>query len=361
MSTRKVGVEEELLLVDPRTRLAVPRSEEVVSGDLEQELFLHQVETKTDPVLALHDLGEQVRAARRTAGEAAAAKDLAIVACGAEPLSGQEPQITPDDRYEDLLARFGDVARVAGTCGMHVHVDVADEDEGVAVIDRLGLYLPVLLALSANSPYSGGRDTAYASWRAQIWSRWPTSGPTDTFGSAERYHRVVAQLVDLGAARDEHNVYFDVRLSRELPTVEVRVADVCTDVEDALLVAAVARALVDTAAREAREGVEPATPRVEVKRAASWRASRHGLGNELVDPREHRLRPADEVLVRVVETLGESLEAAGDLDWVGERLRSTPPRGARRQREVHQRTGSVEDVVDDLVERTEQSWRGSAR
>jgi carboxylate-amine ligase len=356
MEIRKVGVEEELLLVDPRTRLAVPRSQQVVREDLDQELFLHQVETNTDATTDLAELAAQVRAARRTAGEAASAHGLAVVACGAEPLRGPSSRVTPDDRYEDLLERFGDVARAAGTCGMHVHVDVADEDEGVAVIDRLGLWLPLLLALSAGSPFYEGHDTGYASWRAQVWSRWPTSGPTGTFGTPDRYHELVGQLIATGAARDEHNVYFDARLSRELPTIELRVADVCTEVDDAVLVAAVARALVDTAARWAREGVDVPEPRFELKRAAAWRASRHGLSDELVHPFDLRPRPASEVMAVLLEAVADSLEQAGDLDLVTRRLLESPPRGAEVQREVHARTGSVEHVVDDLVARTAATW-----
>src|SRR4051812_18231825 len=112
MDIRKVGVEEELLLVDPATRLAAPRSDDVTAGEeLEQELFLHQVETTTDPTDRRAELEHRIRAARRTAGEAAAASGLALVACGAEPLRGAPARITPNQRYEDLLARFGDVAR----------------------------------------------------------------------------------------------------------------------------------------------------------------------------------------------------------------------------------------------------------
>ena len=358
MEIRKIGVEEELLLLDPRTGVAAPRSTEVARGDVEQELFLHQVETKTDPVVGLDDLRRALVGARGAAGTSAADAGLALVACGAEPLAGPPSQVTPDDRYRDLLERFGDIAAVAGTCGMHVHVDVADEDEGVQVLDRIGMWLPVLLALSASSPFYDGHDTGYASWRAQVWSRWPTAGPTELFGTPERYHALVDRLVATGAARDEGNVYFDARLSREWPTIELRVADVCTEVDDAVLVAALGRALVDSAARWAREGTEVVVPRTEIERAATWVASRHGLSADLVDPVTCASRPASEVLRVVLDALGPSLEEAGDLEWVSSRLRDDPPRGPTHQREVHRRGGSVRDVVDDLVRRTERTWRG---
>ena len=95
--------------------------------------------------------------------------------------------MTDDDRYRDLVATYGEVARTGGTCGMHVHVDIDSDAEGVVVIDRIGPWLPVLLAISANSPFADGRDTGYASWRAQVWSRWPSAGPTERFESVEGY------------------------------------------------------------------------------------------------------------------------------------------------------------------------------
>lgn len=370
MGVRKLGVEEELVLVDPTTGSAAPRSHEVVgehterigrsrraTDDLSQELLLHQVETMTDAAADREELRRQVVAARRTAGEAAAAHGLAVVACGTVPLTGPVSRVTPDERYRDLMARFGDVARAAGTCGMHVHVDVEDDDEGVAVIDRVGLWLPLLLAVSANSPYAEGRDTGYASWRAQVWSRWPTAGATSSFGSAERYHDVVERLIEMGAARDPGNVYFDVRLAAEQPTVEVRVADVCTDVDDTVLVAVLARALVETVAQEARTDRAFEAPRVEYKRGAFWRASRYGLEGDLVHPHTLRPAPVREIADLALEWLGPALEDAGDLDWVRRRLREQAPRGAALQRAVERERGGVRPVVDDLVARTEATWR----
>ncbi len=368
---RTVGIEEELLLVDPGTGSVSPRSSEVVkrlvdarrgapgsaADELDQELFGHQVETRTDPHRHLADLRAQVVAARRTAGRAAREADLAAVACGVVPRPSGEPVVSPDPRYRDIVERFGDVARAAGTCGMHVHVDVGSDEEGVAVIDRIAPWLPVLVAVSANSPYAEDRDTGYASWRAQVWSRWPTAGPTERFGDVETYRRVGRWLVESGAARDEKMLYLDARLATAQPTLEVRVADVCTDLDDAVLVAALARGLVETAAR-AQDEDGPATPwRAEMLRAAHWRASRHGTSGRLVHPVGQDLRPAREVLEALVGATREALEEAGDLDLVTAGLdRVVAGGGAARQRAAFERTGGVRGVVDDLVQRTEASW-----
>ena len=191
-------------------------------------------------------------AARRTAGEAARAADLALVACGVVPMDGFEPVVTRNDRYQDMVEQFGAIARTGGTCGMHVHVGIDSDEEGVRVIDRLAPWLPVILAISANSPFCEGRDTGYASWRSQVWSRWPSAGPTEPFGSVEGYREVSERLVELGAARDPGMLYYDARLAVEHPTVEIRVSDVCTDPAASVLVAALVRGLVETAATRRR-------------------------------------------------------------------------------------------------------------
>ena len=141
-----------------------------------------------------------------------------------------------------------------------MHVEVADDDEGVLVIDHLRSWTAVLLALSTNSPFWHGGDTGYSSFRTQVWYRWPTAGPTAPFGDAATYRRVVDDLLASGTILDSGMIYFDARLSARYPTVEVRVADVCLDVEDAVLQAALVRALAETAVARGRVGAAARAP-----------------------------------------------------------------------------------------------------
>lgn len=369
MEMRTVGMEEELLLVDPRTGEASPRSPEVLMRALEQhgaddeldhELFRHQLETRTPPVTDLAELTDHLRAARRHAAAAAARAGLLTLASGVVPLGSTEAQVTRDDRYLAMLETYGEIARPAGTCGMHVHVRVSSDEEGVAVIDRIAPWLPVVLAISANSPFHQGRDTSYASWRSQVWTRWPSAGPTEPFGSAERYHEVGRQLIASGAARDRGMLYFDARLSADYPTVEVRISDVCTDVDDGVLIAGLLRALVARAAADAASGT-PGTReqrmvwRVEMLRAAHWRAARYGLSDRLLLPTTGELTHAHTVLDALVEEVREELEAYGDLPLVtdGVDRLMVSGGGATRQRAAYERSGrNLRAVVDDLVERT---------
>ncbi|CAI9412946.1 carboxylate-amine ligase [Nocardioides sp. T2.26MG-1] len=371
---RKLGIEEELLLLDPATREVVPAAPAVLkefrehgsgrrraraaTDELDQELFRHQLETRTDPVLSTADALDQLVAARRTAGEAARAAGLAIGACGIVPLGGDRSVVSPNDRYRDMVDTFGEIARTGGTCGMHVHVDIDSDEEGVAVIDRIAPWLPVLVALSANSPYVDGRDSGYASWRAQVWARWPSAGPTEPFGSLEGYREACRTLLDTGAARDPGMLYFDARLSQGQPTVEVRVCDVSTDPVVAVTIAALVRALVETAAGAWARGEPAARWRAEALRAAHWRASRFGMADALVHPLERELRPATEVVAALVAAVEPVLAGAGDLERVSSALgRVISANGATRQRAAFERTGHVRGVVDDLIARTEASWQ----
>jgi carboxylate-amine ligase len=360
MDTRTVGVEEELLVVDPRTWTATSRAREVLAQDdaLDAELFRHQVEVQTEPTADLDHLAEQVVALRRAAAEAAAARDLAVAACAAVPLGVDEPEVSATDRYRDMVDAYGDVALLGTTCGMHVHVGIGSEEEGVACLDRIAAWLPLLLAMSTNSPFSAGHDTGYASWRTQMWSTWPSAGPSAPFGSPAGYRRACDRMIASGAARDRAMLYWDARLSEGQPTLEVRVLDVVTDPEDAVLLAALVRALVETAAVEWSAGVEPLPWRCEELRAARWRAARYGLAGKLLDPLTHELAPARDVVARLRRHVAERLAAAGDADRVDAGIeRVSAGTGAVRQRAARERTGSIEGVVEDLVARTSADGR----
>lgn len=255
---RTVGVEEELLLVDtqsgePRALstavLAVAERRSEGDSAFEPELHHQQLEFATEPRSDMRELADEIRRRRAEAAESAARTGAAVVALATAPLP-VSPSIGEGERYSWLADRFGQTTQEQLTCGCHVHVSVASDEEGVGVLDRVRTWLPVLLALSANSPFWQGRDTTYSSYRSMVWGRWPSAGPVGIFGSAERYHEQVQVLIDTGVLRDEGMIYFDARLSHRYPTVEIRVADVCLDPADTVLLATLARGLVETAARE---------------------------------------------------------------------------------------------------------------
>ncbi|WP_265521374.1 carboxylate-amine ligase [Oerskovia flava] len=326
---RTVGVEEEFLLVGEDGR-PVAKAQEALdatgasdkdggAGALESEFMEEQLETATHPRSDLQELSDEIRAGRVRAQEAADRVGARVAALSTSPLPFEGTTVSRL-RYLEARAAFGLTAREQLTSGCHVHVAISSDDEGVAVLDRIGPWLAPLLALSANSPYWQGEDSGYASFRSQVWARWPTSGPARAFGTAQAYHDAVDALVATGTILDEAMVYFDARLAARYPTVEIRIADVCLDADTATLVAALARGLVETAAREAADGRPAPELRTELLRTASWRAGRSGLAGDLLSPLTWRPAPAHDVVGQLVARVRDALVDAGDLETVTELL-----------------------------------------
>lgn len=357
---RTIGVEEELMLVDAAGERSVPHGPAVIEqaaggGDhpVEHEFKREQVEIGSDPVTDLRQLRSDLVALRARAAEAARARGATIAAIATSPWK-LSPQSTPDERYLTMVEEFGLLAREQLTCGQHVHVSIESRAEGVAVLDRIRGWLPVLVALSANSPFWQGQDTGYSSFRSVLWGRWPSAGPVDVFGSEAAYDRAVAELITAGAALDEAMIYFDARLSSRYPTVEIRVADVCTEVEDAVLLAALARAMVETAAQRWRAGAPTPQAATGLLRAASWRAARWGMQRTLVDPRSGRPVPAWNLVDELVTLLRPALVSSGDVEVVCAAIRRLRQQGtgADRQRAAYAGSQSLAVVVRDAGRRT---------
>lgn len=359
---RKIGVEEELLLIDPDTLMLKPVSERAIrlhepdlaEQDLQHELFLQQIESATEPCTDVDGLIRALRAARRTASKAARDAGAAAIAVGTPVLWDTEGDVTPDDRYRRMLRTYGAIGRQALVCGMHVHVDVASDEEAVGVIDHIRPWIPVLMAIAVNTPFHQGIDTGYASWRAHVWSAWPSAGPVEPFGRFDSYRAAVNDMIASGAAIDEGMIYFDVRRSTSYPTVEIRVCDVCTDVEVAALVAVLARALVMTTSLEWSAGRPLARWRIDLLRAARWRASRYGLGDRLLDPASKELRPASDAVRSMIQYVTDALDETGDGPYATQCIERlvTEGTGADRQRAVASKYGRLSAVVADLLRRT---------
>ncbi|WP_336321813.1 glutamate--cysteine ligase [Streptomyces lavendofoliae] len=362
---RTVGVEEELLLVDPRSGepralstavlAAATRESRGRAHAFTKELQGQQVEFATYPQTGMKELAAEIERRRAEAARHAAGAGAAVVALATSPLPAG-PAITEGRRYRWISEQFGLTALEQLTSGCHVHVAVESDEEGVAVLDRMRPWLSVLLALSTNSPFWQGHDSGYSSYRNRVWGRWPSAGPVEVFGSARRYHQQVRDLLDTGILHDEGMVYFDARLSRTYPTVEVRAADVCLDASTTVLLAGLTRALVDTAAREWREGEPPARHGVGVLRAATWQAARSGLDGDLVHPLTMRPAPADRVVHALFGHVEKALDENGDHALARQGIAGLlhGGNGARVQRDLLRRTGSLREVVAACVRRTQE-------
>jgi carboxylate-amine ligase len=352
-----VGVEEEFLLVDARTRRTVPDAAAVladcppVRAELKPELLTSQVELATGVCTDLDELRDQLVEGRRALARAAERHGDRLVSVGVPPLGGGVAAVTDGDRYARIRRRYAAVVTDYQACGCHVHVGVGD-DEAVPVLGRVRAALPTLVAALVNSPCRDGADSGYASWRVVLQSRFPGFGlPPDCAGRAE-YDRAVRRLVDTGAVVDRHMSFWLARRSEHLPTVEFRVADAAGSVDEAVLLAGLVRALVRTARQEARAGhpVPPVAP--EVAAAAVWSAARYGLDGPGVDPASGRRIPAARQLRELLARVRPALAELGDERRIcaGVEALLTGGTGAARQR----RFGLTDPaaLVDWLAERT---------
>jgi glutamate---cysteine ligase / carboxylate-amine ligase len=356
MSPRSVGVEEEFLLVEPGTGQPQAMAGTVLreaGPELEAELQEQQVETNSRPCQTLDDLHRELRRCRASAAEAAGRAGAQVAALATSPVP-VEPSPVHNDRYEQMSQDYGLTAQEQLTCGCHVHVGITSAEEGVAVLDRCGPWLAPLLALSGNSPYWQNRDSAYASFRYQVWGRWPTSGPPGPFGTVRAYRETIRQMVETGAIIDPGMVYFNARLSDHYPTIEVRIADVCLRTGDAVLIAGLVRALVETEARAWREGKPAVESRTEVLRLAAWRASRSGLDGALLSPLTGQPEQAGAVVTGLVDHCRDALADAGDAGAVAELLAALLARGngASFQREAYHQSGHLPEMIGRVVDIT---------
>jgi carboxylate-amine ligase len=353
-----LGVEEEFLLLDPATGENTQTATEVLARlpagirDQSRLEFRHSMIEMVTPVCTgLAQVDQQLRRLRQAAATAAAAAGASLVAVGATPIAERRPAVTGNPRFQAIARHYGPIVADPAVCGCHVHVGVADRELAVQVSNHLRPWLPVVQALTANSPFFDGADSGYASWRSIQLDRWPSLGPAPYFCSAEDYADAVRLMVDSGAMLDATLVLWYARPSTTYPTVEVRVADVCPTVGDTVLLAGLIRALVATAVDDIAAGLTaPAYPD-GLLRAAHWNAAHRGLGGSLLDLRAGRARPAWDVVDDLVATVRPALLRHADLTLVETELARLCAQGtgADRQRAVYQRTGDVRTVLSELA------------
>lgn len=313
----RMGVEEEFHVVDAETGLLVPEAP-VLLDDLPSDRFTGEFQLGViESQSGVHDSPAALRAdlvgTRRTLDKVASQRGLTVVAAGTVPLVPTSSRgFGPDIRYTEMAGEYQALADEQLICGAQVHVDVPDRDTAVRAMPWLSPWLPVLLALSASSPFWQGADTGFASWRTMVWQRWPSAGPAGTYASAAEYDAAVDDLIRSGVISDAGMIYTDVRPSAHQKTLELRICDACPDVDTVVLVAALFRAMVVDACEAVarRAPLRPVTH--EWLRAATWRAARSGLEGDLLDPTTLEPAPAHRVVCSMLKHLRPTLTAFGD-------------------------------------------------
>lgn len=357
-----IGVEEEFQIVDPGTRelrsraaRILPAARGLVGDEVTNELFLSQIEVGTPVCRTLAEVRAELVRLRGAMIEAAGRSGCTIVSAGTHPFSSWEDQsLTPKDRYDQILRDFQQVTREQIIFGCHVHAGVEDRDRAIQVMNRARPWLPAILALSANSPFWLGRDTGYASYRTELFGRFPMTGVPAEFASRADFDRLVSSLTAIGAIDDASKIYWDVRPSMHYETLEFRVADACSTVDETVMVAGLCRALAVACLDQERAVGPRVGDRPEMLRAAKWRAARFGLEGDLVDPVALRTVPARAVIELFLAFLRPTLETLGEWDEVSGLVLQTleTGNGATRQRRAFEKSGVLMGVVDGLIGET---------
>jgi carboxylate-amine ligase len=353
-----VGVEEEFVLVEASTGHLANRANQVLAGadrfqvDLQEEIAQYQVESASGICTDMNDLRDQLAVARRALMERAVRHDARLAATGTPVLGQTMPTpLTNSPRYHRMAQEMGALTNDLAICGCHVHIGLPDDESKIFVSNHLRPWLPTLLALGANSPYWLDSDTGYASWRYVVWNRWPTSGAPPHFDSAAEYHAAREEIVASGAAMDAGMLYWDIRLSAHHPTLELRVSDVAPTVEEAVLLAALVRAIAATALSS---GSTPVNIPPHLLKVAMWRAARDGLAGFGIDPVTGAPTPASTIAASLLRWVRPALEFSGDYEMVTDGIDRLllDGTGAARQRRAFARRGRLDDVVGFLVAQT---------
>ena len=350
-----LGIEEELMILDAETLELVNAIEALLEsspqGQIKPELMESVLEISTDPCADMDEAGEQLRALRHQVSQIAAAKGMEIGSAGTHPFAMWEDQrIVARPRYRDIISALRFVARQELIFGMHVHVGVDGPDKAIHVANGMRIHLPVLLGLSANSPFWRAQPTGLASTRTPIFRAFPRVGIPPTYTDWDDYSRRIEFMVGAGVIEDYTYLWHDVRPHAQFGTVEVRVMDSQTHIEHSLGLAALVQAMVKELAEHFDAGRQLSMYPHEMLDENKWLAARHGLEGELVDlPSSDRVTTR-ELARRLLDRMREHCQDLGsesDLDAIDDLL--ARGNGAARQVVVYEANHDLHEVMAEIV------------
>jgi carboxylate-amine ligase len=353
-----LGIEEELMILDAESMELVNAIEQLLEesprGQIKPELMESVLEISTDPCADMAEADSQLRALRHQVTETARSKGMAIGSSGTHPFALWEDQrIVARPRYRDIISALRFVARQELIFGMHVHVGVDGPDKAIHVANGMRIHLPVLLGLSANSPFWRGAPTGLASTRTPIFRAFPRVGIPPTYEDWEDWERRIEFMVRAGVIQDYTYLWHDVRPHPRFGTVEVRVMDSQTHVEHSLGLAALVQALVKELAEHFDAGRQLSNYPFEMLDENKWLAARHGLQGEIVDLPSSEKVATSQLARRLLDRMREHCQDLGsesELEAVEDLLRRG--NGASRQVVVYEANHDLHEVTAEIVEAT---------
>jgi carboxylate-amine ligase len=357
-STYTLGVEEELMILDAETLDLVSAVEsmlgEVPVGEVKPELMECVLEISTTPCATAAEAASQLSGLRREVAERAIAQGMRIAAAGTHPFARWENQrIVKRPRYRDLINALRFVARQELVFGLHVHVGIDDADKAIYVANGMREHVPVLVALSANSPFWRGDPTGLASTRMPIFRSFPRVGIPPVYRDWSDYERRIGAMVSSGLIEDYTYLWYDVRPHPNFGTIEVRAMDVQTRLEHTVAITALVQALASELGAAHDAGVQATDYAWEMLDENKWLAARYGLAAELVDPGSGERSTGAATTRRLLERLREHAEQLGSADELAH-VRDLLDRGngAQRQSVAYEANHDLYELVEEIVART---------
>jgi len=350
-----VGIEEELMILDPSSYALVNAIDDLLEespdGEIKPELLQSVLEISTKPSADLREAGSALRALRGQVRDIAEQRGLCIGSAGTHPVALWEDQrVTKAPRYRDLVEALRFVARQEIIFGLHVHIGLDDADKAIHVANGMRVHVPILLALSANSPYWRGDDTGLASARMPIFRAFPRVGIPPYYDGWKDFEDRIGFMVEAGVMEDYTWLWYDVRPHPNFGTVEIRAMDAQTHIEHTLGLAALIQAMVKELCEHYDAGEKLRDYPYEMLDENKWLASRHGLEGELVDLPDREVVTAKALAKRLYDRLKEHAQDLGGADALEGVLDLLEHgNGAHRQRKVYEANRDFTELLQDIV------------
>jgi carboxylate-amine ligase len=349
-----IGIEEEYLLVDRETRELVveppaelmSECESVIRGQVTAEFLRSQIEVDTRVCESVAEARADLARLRAVVAKVAERHGMAPIAASTHPFAEWDIQKHTDkERYNVLARDLQAVARRLIICGMHVHVGIEDNELRIDLLNQVAYFLPHLLALSTSSPFWRGENTGLMSYRVSVWDELPRTGLPERFESYGEYQRHVDVMTRAGLVSDATKIWWDVRPSARFPTLEMRITDMCTRLDDTICIAALYLCILHMLYRLRRKNQRWRIYTRMLVNENRWRAQRYGYDEGLVDFGKGCLVPYAELLEELVELTAEDAQHFGCVDEVAH-ARRILARGTSAHRQLKTYTQAVEAGAD---------------
>ena len=356
-----LGIEEEYQIIDPETRELKSYVQEfleegrlVLQDQIKPEFLQSQVEVGSHICRNIQEIRAEVVRLRRSICKLADEKGVRVAAASTHPISQWQTQTAnKGERYTQLTTNMAQLARRMLIFGMHIHVGFEDKELMIDVMNQARYFMPHILALSTSSPFWAGRDTGLKSYRTVIFESLPRTGLPPSFKSWSDYQGFIDTLVATNCIDEPTKIWWDIRPHPKFPTLEFRVCDICTRVDEAVCIAALVQAIVAKLVKLRQNNQSWRTYRHHLVTENKWRAVRYGTDGQLIDfgkREEVPFRFLARELLELVDDVVDDLGSRKEVEYINTMLQDGT--SADRQLEVFRKTQSLEAVVDHLVEET---------